>query len=346
MYRLYGPLSWCLLSAALFGVSPAACKLLLGADMGTLSLASLLYLGAGIGTLPFCFHRARQRPTLGETGRIGLAVVFGGILGPICLMIGLSQSDAGSTSLLLNFESVATVILGWMFFKEHVSRTIALSCVLVVAGGLMLTMPASVEVNTGALWVLAACLCWGLDNHVTAVIDGYTPTQVTCIKGFVAGGFNGGLALAWAQPWGDPTLIGWGLAVGALCYGASMVLYVAGAQQIGATPAQMIFSSAPYWGLVAAWTVVGEPIFMGQIVASVLMMGALVVLQRDQHGHPHTHESTRHFHWHHHRDGHHDHSHDAQPIKQGFFGWHLHEHSHEPIEHNHPHRSDMHHRHH
>ena len=49
MRVLIGPIAWCLLSAALFGLSPACCKLLLGEQVGPLALASLLYLGAGVG---------------------------------------------------------------------------------------------------------------------------------------------------------------------------------------------------------------------------------------------------------------------------------------------------------
>ena len=130
-----GPISWCVLSAALFGLSPAFCKILLGENVGALALASLLYLGAGLGTLPFSFRKASVSPKPSETRRLALAVLFGGVLGPICLMIGLQQSDAGSVALLLNFESVATVLLGWLFFKEHVSRSVFIASLLVVFGG-------------------------------------------------------------------------------------------------------------------------------------------------------------------------------------------------------------------
>jgi hypothetical protein len=31
--------------------------------------------------------------------------------------------------------------------------------------------------------VLAACACWGLDNQLTALIDGITPSQTAFWKG-------------------------------------------------------------------------------------------------------------------------------------------------------------------
>ena len=61
---LIGPVVWCILAAALFGVSTPACKHLLGEQLGPIALASLLYLGAGLGTLPFAIRqRAKERPT-------------------------------------------------------------------------------------------------------------------------------------------------------------------------------------------------------------------------------------------------------------------------------------------
>ena len=40
------------------------------------------------------------------------------------------------------------------------------------------------------LLVAAAGFCWGIDNHLTALIDGITPTQSTFWKGAIAGGTN------------------------------------------------------------------------------------------------------------------------------------------------------------
>ena len=51
--------------------------------------------------------------------------------------------------------------------------------------------------------VLLACCCWGLDNHLTALIDGLTPSQSTFWKGLVAGSVNTALGLALATGRGD-----------------------------------------------------------------------------------------------------------------------------------------------
>lgn len=344
MPKFTHPFIWCLLSAALFGLSPAACKALLAQNASPIVLASLLYLGAGVATAPWSL-RVTEKPTAIEWIRVGLAIGFGGILGPIFLMIGLHWSSAGDASLLLNLESVATVFLGWLLFKEHLSLHLVSASLLTLLGGICLTTSPQWVMDSGSLWIIAACVCWGVDNHVTAVIERLSPTQVTCIKGLVSGGFNAGLALYLGAIWGDIWFILIGLVIGALCYGLSMVLYVSGAQQIGATPAQMVFSTAPYWGVLAAWVALGEPVSLNQIIAAILMIAALLVLYRERHGHTHRHDPKTHMHWHHHRDGHHEHRH-PQHTKRGLFGWHIHTHQHDAVEHDHNHRSDIHHRHH
>src|SRR5512139_3959428 len=96
-------------SAALFGAAAPASKLLLGA-MDPQLLAGLLYLGAGAG-LAF----VRLRAVIGDVAQeaplrasdipwLIAVIVFGGVLGPLLLMVGLARTDAASGSLLLNLE--------------------------------------------------------------------------------------------------------------------------------------------------------------------------------------------------------------------------------------------------
>ncbi|MEC7984832.1 MAG: DMT family transporter [Myxococcota bacterium] len=338
-----GPSLWCLLAAALFGVSPAACRTLLG-QIDPIPLASLLYLGAGLATLPFSVHKTGKKIQGTEWLRLIGAIFFGGVLGPILLMIGIEQSNAGTSSLLLNFETVATVVLGFLFFKEHIGRNILLASLCIVGAGIWLSFPENFQLQTGGLWVVAACFCWGIDNHLTAVIEQFSPAQSTCLKGICAGLFNLVLALLFSSSWGSMNIILGGLLIGMLCYGASIVLYISSAQQLGATRSQMIFASAPYWGLLCAWIFLAEPIFIAQLGAAVLMLLSLFLMHRERHGHKHTHRDTEHLHLHHHKDLHHAHEHPI-PV-WSLFGWHIHLHKHSTITHSHEHRSDIHHRHH
>ena len=184
------PFLWCLLSAFLFGISPAFSKWALD-GIQPISMAAFLYLGAGLATVPF--SKKPQITHKKEWIRVIGAVFFGGILGPIFLMYGIQEIGGARSSLLLNFESVATVLLGWLFFREHITFKIILSVLLVTLGGLFLSLSqesSGFSFNFGALYIIIACFCWGLDNHYTAVIEQLTPAQSTCIKGLCAGFFN------------------------------------------------------------------------------------------------------------------------------------------------------------
>jgi drug/metabolite transporter (DMT)-like permease len=47
------------------------------------------------------------------------AVIAGGLVGPVLLMLGLTGMPASGASLLLNAEGVFTALLAWFAFKEN-----------------------------------------------------------------------------------------------------------------------------------------------------------------------------------------------------------------------------------
>ncbi len=337
------PALWCLVAAALFGASTPASKALLG-PVGPLTLAGLLYLGAALAVLPAALGGRWRRTSAADRWRLAGAVLFGGVLGPVLMLSGLRLAPASSVALWLNVETVATALLGAFVFREHVHARGWAAVALICGASVALASPSGFETGPAAVLVALACAAWGLDNNLTAVIDGFTPAQTTLVKGLVAGAFNVGLGL-WLE--GAPpgwSAVGGALGVGALGYGASLVLYVAGAQQLGATRSQMVFSTAPFWGVATAWLALGEPVLGVQVGAGCTMVLALWLVHTERHGHVHRlhrHEAVEHTHWHRHGDGHHDHSHERPPL----LGWHAHPHTHAPVTHEHPHRPDLHHRH-
>lgn len=332
----------CVTAAALFGVSSPISKALLS-TLSPLTLAGLLYVGAAIGTAPFALRggSASARRSRKNLLRLSGAVLFGGVLGPALLLFGLSLAPAASVSLWLNLEAPATAVLGALFFKEHLDRRVVVAVVLVTVASALLTGASGTAIVPAALLVAGACVCWGLDNNLSSTIDGFTPAQSTLAKGVAAGSVN--LALGFAlddRPVFDVNHVAAALAVGALSYGASIVLYVHAAQQLGAVRAQLVFSSAPFFGVVIAWAVLHEAVLPSQLAAGALMVTAVGLLHRERHGHEHAHEAAAHTHWHRHDDGHHDHVHDP-PVRGG----HVHAHEHVAQTHTHGHRPDLHHRH-
>ncbi len=336
------PVLWCLFSAALFGASTPAAKALL-TGVGPLALAGLLYLGAAAAVLPF----ARRSPDVPADRRrrsrllVAGAVAFGGGAGPVLLLLGLRLAPAASVALWLNLETVATALLGAILFREHLGGRVWLAAGLAVIGGAVLAAPAGLGGLAAAGLVAGACLCWGLDNHFTSLVDGLTPARVTLAKGLFAGTVNLGLAFALGAPAPRPAAAAAALAVGALGYGVSIVLYVRGAQALGATRSQVLFSTAPFLGTMLAWCALGERVEAAQAAGAVPMAVAVLLLLSSRHAHPHRHAPVIHVHRHRHDDGHHGHPH----AEAGPGSWHTHEHAHAEESHAHAHAPDLHHRH-
>ena len=338
-----GPLIAALVAAALFGASTPAAKVLLG-TLGPFTLAGLLYLGAALAVLPVARGIPRQALRDRSTvGRLGGAVVLGGVVGPVLMLAGLRLAGAGSVSIWLTLETVFTALLARVFFREHLGWRAGGAIALIVGASALLATPSVAALTPAALLIAGACLAWGLDNNLMALVDRVSPAQSTLVKGVVAGTVNLAIGIAVeGVPDARIATLALALLVGALGYGLSLVLYVGASQQAGATRSQVVFSTAPLWGAALSWAVLGEPITATAATAIALVAIALALLAtgRLAHAHPHTHAPMRHAHWHRHDDGHHDHAH-ATPI----LGWHSHPHEHEPITHEHAHEPDLHHRH-
>src|SRR3546814_7819514 len=95
-------------SATLFGASTPLAKLLLGGISPWL-MAGLLYLGAGIGLAAArLLSRWRGKPgseaplKAADLGWLAAIILFGGVAGPVLLMLGLVATAASTTALLLN----------------------------------------------------------------------------------------------------------------------------------------------------------------------------------------------------------------------------------------------------
>jgi len=340
------PFLMALAAAALFGAATPFSKVLLD-DLSPFQLSGLLYLGAAAGVLPMVMRRGGLlRPWAMDvrTQRLLLgAVIFGGIVGPVLMLLGLRMAAAASVALWLNLEAVATALLGVWVFRDHLGRNGWIGAAGILLASAMLSGGQGAAGWQAGLLVAGACLCWGLDNHLTALIDGITPAQSTFWKGLVAGAANLAVGL-WVEPFGaSPAQIGGALVVGLFSYGFSIVFYITAAQQLGATRSQLLFSTAPYFAIALSVFWLGESIGAVQAVAALVVGVSIILLTVEWHSHGHDHVALEHEHWHSHADDHHDHGHESLPVDA--VDSHSHRHRHRPLFHAHHHWPDLHHRH-
>jgi drug/metabolite transporter (DMT)-like permease len=271
------------------------------------------------------------------------AILAGGIVGPLLLMVGLSQTEAGAASLLLTLEGVATAVMAWFIFHENFDRRIALGMACLVAGAAVLSWSGQPMLSSllGPLAIVGACVAWGLDNNLTRKVSLADPLQIVELKGLIAGPCNIVLALWMGSVLPSPLPAILAGLVGMVGYGASLALFVLALRGLGTARTGAYFSTAPFFGVVAAVLVLGEPL-TGQLLAAAALMAAGVWLHvTEHHEHVHAHVPTAHEHAHIH-DEHHRHAHGSlDPGGERHSHWH----HHAPLEHAHPHTPDAHHRH-
>ena len=329
----------CAAAAVLFGAATPAASVL-GDDLSPFVLAGLLYLGAAAAVAPFVVgHRPDASAWRRGRARLGIAVVFGGMVGPVLLMAALRHSPASTVSLMLNLEVVFTVALAAIVFREQLGVRVVAGAVCVATAGVMLGWSSDVNLRVGALLAAGACAAWAIDNTTTAHLEAFTPQQITFAKGVVAGGVNLVLGLV-AGGWIDAAAAALALVVGAFGYGASISLWISGARDVGAARGQLIFAVAPFVGAGLSWLLLGEAVSRQAIVALAFAVTGVALVVRSGHTHAHVHPAIGHEHEHRHDDGHHDHVH-----ADGYTGRHTHRHDHERLEHEHVHLPDVHHRH-
>ena len=337
-----------LASAMLFGISTPIAKILVG-TVSPVMLAGLLYAGSGLGLLVLLVWRRLSprhpaplsMPRGKEWAWLAGAILLGGVVGPLALMYGLTTTAASTASLLLNVEAVFTALVAWFVFRENFDRRIALGMLTIVAGGVVLAWSSgqAARVSSGALFIVAACACWALDNNLTRKTSTSDAVLIAGLKGIVAGALNLSLALLLGQRLPAITTLVAAGAVGFLGYGVSLVLFVLALRNLGSARAGAYFSVAPFFGTVVA-LLLGDAVTWQLIVAGALMAWGVWLHVSETHAHEHLHEHLEHTHAHVH-DEHHRHAHD------GWYGHepHTHLHVHEPLLHTHPHYPDVHHRH-
>ena len=344
-------IAYALLAATLFGASTPFAKILIE-DVSPIMLAALLYLGSGIGLFAWRLLRRLTRRSdrttpIAHLRKVDLpwligAIVSGGVAAPILLMWGLINTSASTASLLLNMEGVLTALTAWFVFRENFDWRVLSGMMLIVAGGVLLSwQEAPKDIPWSSLAIIAACLCWAIDNNLTRKVSAKDSVQIASIKGLAAGLANLGLAVVFETKLPDISTILPAVTVGFFGYGISLVMFVIALRHLGAARTGAYFSIAPFIGAAISVIIFNETPGSMFWVAAILMSAGVWLHLTETHKHEHNHPDTQHSHLHLHDESH-CHVHDF-PCDSALS--HIHDHDHEGITHDHEHFPDVHHRH-
>lgn len=278
-----------LLAASLYAVNAPLSKLLLD-DIPSTLMAGLLYLGAGIGVgFVTLARRIRKSPRHGEPFTRSdlpfvLAMILLDVAAPILLLWGLSMTTAASTSLLNNFEIVATALIALCLFREAVSPRLWLAIGFITASCALLSFEgrSSVRFGMGSLLVLGASVCWGFENNCTRRLSDKDPLTIVLLKGIFSGGTSLVIGLCLGERPASAVAVSATLAVGFVAYGLSIFFYVYAQRMLGAARTGAYYAVAPFIGTALSLAIFRDPPPITFVAALFLMAVGAALAAEDK----------------------------------------------------------------
>lgn len=272
------------LAAALYAINSPFSKLLLRYVPPTL-MAGLLYLGAGAGMLLIALAR-RVRGAQRTEAHLSkkelpytLAMILLDIAAPIFLLLGLAQTTAANASLLNNFEIVATAILALAVFRERISPRLWAGILFVTLSCALLSFEdiSALHFSRGSLFVLLACVCWGVENNCTRRLSDKDPLEIVLLKGIFSGLGSVAIGLCIGEritAWWSVLAV---LAVGFVAYGLSIFVYVYAQRRLGAARTSAYYAVAPFIGTLLSLLIFRElPRYTYFIALGLMIVGAFL----------------------------------------------------------------------
>ena len=328
---------YALLAAIFYAINVPVSKILLVHVEPTM-MASLLYLGAGIGmSIVSLINKSDKGEKLNKNDlpyTIGMIVLD--IAAPIFLMFGIIYGSSANASLLGNFEIVATTLIALLIFKEKVSIRLWIAIVFITISSILLSFEGDSSYNFSyrSLLVLAATICWGLENNCTRSISSKDTYEIVILKGIFSG--LGALVIAFIKHESMPGLIYilFALLLGFVAYGLSIFMYVKAQNIIGAAKTSTYYAVAPFVGSFLSFVFLHEKLTGTYLISLLIMIVGTAIVVADtlirshshehQHtythfhnGHMHTHTITHcHVHNHYVSDANHEHHHSIEELEK------------------------------
>jgi len=288
-------------SAVLFGVSSTLNKIALE-NVNPLIVAGMIYFVGGV--LLYGVHLSplhRKILSLFETPTeteikiskkdyriLALVILCGSIIAPFMLLHGLNETTAINTSLLLNMESLFTVLIAFVFLKERGAKKDYFGILLLLVGVAFITtngefqrLTLTTEV-TGSLLILGACLFWGIDNNLSKFLSKKRDiVMVTGLKCFIGGAVLLAISLFVGINFEIPLIsIPYILSVGAFSIAFSILLFLFALREIGSMRTGVVFSTSSLFGAVFAFVILREAFTLTQLLAGLTMLFGVYILYK------------------------------------------------------------------
>jgi len=258
--------------------------------MGLILTSPFLVLGAG------ALRTASRKAILSMIG----SGVLGSALGTVCFTQALALLNSSLANLLLNVQPIISVFVSWLWLAERPrARFYPWAAVALACGVAMVWNPGGIEsphrLALGLFFIGATALCWGASTTFGRAamieIDFKTGTALRYLIGTVATfalvGAHGdvGERLRWGVLTTPSTLkqMAGLLVVAAI---TPTFLYFAGLARTRASVATFAEMAQTFASLLITWGVLGDALRPHQVVAGVVLLVAVVFIQRSAEGAP------------------------------------------------------------
>ena len=266
-------------------------------------MASYLYLGAGLGIgIVFLITKKKSPDANEKITKKDLPNVLGmialDILAPILLMFGLLDSASSNASLLNNFEIVCTALIALLIFKEAISKRMWIAISLITLSSFILSFEDIIafKFSWGAILVLLATLCWGLENNCTKNLSNKNTYHIVFLKGIFSGLGSLIVAIISQEQFAYIQYFALALLLGFVAYGLSIFFYIKAQGIIGAAKTSAYYAIAPFIATFLSFIVFKEkPIWTYFIGLAIMILGTVVVVMDTlvkNHNHIHKHVIT------------------------------------------------------
>ena len=218
----------------------------------------------------------------------GLAYTFG--------LLGLSYTTASMGTLLWAAEPILILGLAWLILRERLTPTLVAFSLLAIVGVVLVAgIDVGVEQTSlllGNGLILTGVACCALYTVLTRrMVTNLDPLLIVVLQQTLA--LVWALAI-WPLEWAregelglttiSPASWGWAALSGVLYYALAFWCYIIGLKQMPASTVGMFLNLIPIFGIGAAYLFLGERLTLVQWIGGALILAAVVMVLRWQHG--------------------------------------------------------------
>lgn len=272
-------------AGALASLIPVGATLYLS-DVDPLVTAGFANLFAALVIMPLA---GRPKFSKQDRPRLVAIALLGAALAPVIYFFALLQTTASEAAVLVNAETVFTVMLAVAILRERASGLDLTAVGVVVAGAVALSLAGNLAFDMTHLLanglVILSTLIWASDNVIsTGLARRNAPHAIAAWKNMIGAPIVIAVALAVGANMAltSEHLLGLFL-VGGVGIGVSLVLFYTALRHIGAYRTAAIFGLQGAFGAVLGYVFVGDRLAPGQVVGAAAMVGGVLLLALSHH---------------------------------------------------------------